>query len=132
MNQIEAYITKIESVDNITIVSFKVGAQCMKMMALEIHENVAVGSLVILGAKATNIALSKEHLEHISISNQLEAVIESIVWGILLCSVRFMFEGVCWESIITRDSATRMELKVGEKVIALLKSSELSIIKVDI
>ena len=130
MNQIQADITKIDSGNNITIVSFKAGQQQMKMMALEIDEDLEVGSKVILGAKATNIALAKEHLEDISISNQLEATIEAIEMGSLLCSVRFLFEAVSWESVITRDSAERMELVVGEKIVALLKSSELSIIKV--
>ena len=130
MNQIQADITKIDSGNNITIVSFKAGKQQMKMMALEIDEDLEMGSKVILGAKATNIALAKEHLEDISISNQLEATIEAIEMGSLLCSVRFLFEAVSWESVITRDSAERMELVVGEKIVALLKSSELSIIKV--
>lgn len=130
MNQIQADITKIDSGNNITIVSFKAGQQQMKMMALEIDEDLEVGSKVILGAKATNIALAKERLEDISISNQLEATIEAIEMGSLLCSVRFLFEAVSWESVITRDSAERMELVVGEKIVALLKSSELSIIKV--
>ena len=129
MNQIQADITKIDSGNNITIVSFKAGKQQMKMMALEIDEVLEIGSKVILGAKATNIALAKERLEDISISNQLEATIEAIEMGTLLCSVSFLFEGVSWESVITRDSADRMHLAVGEKVVALLKSSELSIIK---
>ena len=130
MNQIEARITKIEASNNITIVSFEVGKQQMKMMALEIDENLEVGSKVLLGAKATNIALAKEKLESISISNQLEATIETIEMGTLLCSVGFVFDGVSWESVITCDSARRMNLEVGEKIVALLKSSELSIIKV--
>ena len=129
MNQIKAHITKIEASNNITIVSFEVGKQPMKMMALEINDNLKVGSEVILGAKATNIALAKETLTEISISNQLEAIIESIEMGTLLCSVNFLFEGVCWESVITRDSASRMNLVVGERVVALLKSSELSILE---
>ena len=130
MNQIEARITKIEASNNITIVSFEVGKQQMKMMALEIDENLEVGSKVLLGAKSTNIALAKEKLESISISNQLEAIIETIEMGTLLCSVVFLFETVLWESVITRDSARRMNLEVGDKVVALLKSSELSMIKV--
>ena len=130
MNQVDARIIKIEASNNITIVSFEAGAQQMKMMALEIDENLEVGSKVLLGAKATNIALAKEKLERISISNQLEATIETIEMGTLLCSVSFVFDGVSWESVITRDSARRMNLEVGDKIVALLKSSELSIIKV--
>lgn len=130
MNQIAATITDIQSVDAITIVSFEVAGQAMRMMALELNDTLGVGSKVILGVKATNIALAKERVETISISNQLEVTIEGINMGALLCSVTFNFADQLWESIITRESALTMQLDVGDKIVALVKSSELSIVEI--
>ncbi|MCJ7765898.1 MAG: TOBE domain-containing protein [Thiovulaceae bacterium] len=130
MNHINAMITDIKSVDAITIVSFEAGHQPMKMMSLELKETLVVGSKVILGAKATNIALAKEANPMLSISNQLDVTIERIDMGALLCSVKFDFDGHLLESIITRDSALRMQLAVGDEIVALIKSSELSILEV--
>ena len=101
----------------------------MQMMALELNEALVVGSKVTLGVKATNIALAKERVETISISNQLAVTIERLNMGSLLCSVIFAFEGQTWESVITRGSALKMELEVGSKAVALIKSSELSIVE---
>ncbi len=130
MNQINAIITDMKSSESINIVTFEVAHQSMKMMALELSDRLSVGSKVILGAKATNIALAKEKNEMLSISNQLDATIESIKMGVLLCSVTFDFAGHLLESIITRDSAEKMQLDVGVAIVALIKSSELSIVEI--
>ncbi|MGB6018077.1 MAG: TOBE domain-containing protein [Sulfurimonadaceae bacterium] len=130
MNKLSATITDIQSADTINIVSFDVAGQPMRMMALELNESVSVGTKVLLGAKATNIALAKELNPMMSISNQLPVKIERIDLGALLCSVKFMFEGHLLESIITRESALKMQLAVGDEIVALIKSSELSILEV--
>ena len=129
MNKIAATITKIQRADAITIVNFDVAGQTMCMMALELNEQLVIGSKVKVGTKATNIALAQKRVETISISNQLEVTIKSINMGTLLCSVNFDFAGQRWESVITRDSALRMQLAVDEKIVALIKSSELSIVE---
>lgn len=130
MNQISAIITDIKRSDSINIVTFKVGDHSMKMMALELSDSLTVGTRVVLGAKATNIALAKEKNEMLSISNQLDATIERINMGALLCSVTFDFAGHLLESIITRESAEKMALDVGVAMVALIKSSELSIVEI--
>ena len=129
MNKIAATITDIQRADAINIVYFDAGGQTMCMMALELNEQLVIGSKVKVGTKATNIALAQKRVETISISNQLEVTIKSINMGTLLCSVNFDFAGQLWESVITRDSALRMQLAVDEKIVALIKSSELSIVE---
>ena len=128
MNQIDATVTQIQSVDNITIVSFKSHNEELRMMALGLNLPIEVGSRVVLGTKASSIALAKEFSGMISFSNQLTCEIESINKGSLLCSVKLNFNGVILESIITVASASKMELEVGQRVIALIKASELSIL----
>jgi molybdopterin-binding protein len=84
-------------------------------------------SQVTLRTKATNIAIAKELQGMLSYSNQLKVSIQAIEMGSLLCSVKLLFEDTVLESIITADSAKRMQLKVGENVTALIKSSDLAI-----
>jgi len=130
MNLTPALITDIQSVDNISVVSFKALHQTMRMMSLELNDSLHVGSEVTLGVKATNISLAKEITGLLSISNRLEVTIERLDMGTLLCSIKFKFEEQIWESIITRNSALRMDLKAGDKITALVKSSELSIVEI--
>jgi len=130
MNKIDAIITAIESFESITIVNFEAAGQPMRMMALELNKSLAVGSKVTLGVKASNIALARGFSDMLSISNQLKATIESINNGKLLSSIKFSFAGSLIESIITRESVSRMNLQTGIDIIALIKSSELSILEI--
>jgi len=129
MNYIVASISKIQSVDNINIVSFTHESQTLKMMSLELDEAFKVGDKVKLGAKSTNVSLSKSFNVELSISNQLPSKIVSLDMGGLLCRVKVKFSDTQLESIITKDSALRMDLQKGDDVLVLIKSSELSIVE---
>ena len=129
MNRIRATVTSIEAYDGITIVNFGAAGQPMRMMALEIDDTLQAGSEVVLGIKASNIALAKSPLGPMSISNQLQAKIEQVKNGKLLSSITFRLGDSLIESIITLDSSQRMNLQQSDEIIALIKSSELSILE---
>ena len=130
MNRMEATVTAIENVDNITVVSFDAASMPMRMMALGLTVPLEVGTQVLLGVKASNISLAKDLGGMLSTSNQLNATIEAINNGTLLCSVKLRIGPFFLESIITRASSERMQLQEGDTVTALIKSSELSIVEV--
>jgi len=130
MNTIKATIRHLQSSEGISIVHFDVLGEAMRMMALDLDKGLAKGKEVVIGVKATNIALALEKNSGLSISNQLEVTISKIDLGDLLCCVTFTFHNETWESVITRDSALRLDFKVGARVVALVKSSELSIVEV--
>jgi molybdopterin-binding protein len=131
MNQIQATVIEIQSVDNITVVAFESCAQELRMMALGLNLPIKIGSKVTLGAKASTVSLAKNLSGMLSLSNQLICTVESINKGTLLCSVKVRFNEVLLESVITLASALKMNLQVGETITMLIKASELSIIKVD-
>ncbi len=131
MNHIIATVTAIESMEELTIVTFEAEGQTMRMMGLGLTLPIVVGSPVTLAAKASNIALAKELKGMLSTSNQLDSLIESVKMGKMLCSVKVRFGEALLESITTRASALRMDLKVGDVVTTLIKASELSIVKVN-
>jgi len=130
VNRIEARVTSVERHDNITIVSFDAGGQPMRMMALGLTIPVEAGTRVILGAKASHVSLSKYLLGDVSISNRLSAEIDSVEMGALLCSVMLRVGPALIESIITRESAAKMDLLPGDSVTALIKASDLSIVEI--
>lgn len=129
MNQIQASVTKIERVDKITIVSFLAYDHALKMMSLEINEDLKVGSIVTLGVKASGVSLAKKLQRELSISNQLKTRIVSVNNGSLLTSVKLLFGDAVLESIITLESSKRLNLQENDTLIALIKSSDLSILE---
>lgn len=130
MNRIDAVITKIERIPNISIVSFDVSGQSLQMMALELDETLKEGVRVVLGVKSTAVSLAKAPTGMLSISNQLASRVVGVNNGELLSSIRLSFKGSPIESIITRNSSLRMGIKEGDELVALIKASELFIAKV--
>ncbi len=130
MNQLRAKVTEIQRLDNLTIVSFDFEGQSMQMMALEISEKLEIGTEVVLGMKATNIVLAKEYEGVISISNQLNCIVEKVNNGELLTSVTLRIGKNLIESIITQKSSSNMNLQEDDKLKALINESELSILEI--
>ena len=127
MNKFTSTITKIQNVDNLNIVNFDFCSQALSMMSLDLNEKVGVGCQVVLTAKPTHIAIAKEFSGDISYSNQLKAKIIDINNGELLSSIKLSTGDATCESIITKNSSARMNLKVGDSVTLFIKASELSI-----
>ena len=130
MNYIKACISEINRCENINLVSFAVGSEVLQMMSLELTEGLEVGAMVSIGTKSTNISLAKDFRGALSVSNQLACHIISLEYGELLCRVKLSFLRFEIESIITKESALSMKLEEGDAVLALIKSSELSIVEV--
>ncbi len=130
MSQIKAVITHIDSVDNLNIVKFDFYGQPLKMMSLDLSDDISVGREVILGVKPTHIAIGKDFSGLLSYSNQIKSKIISCEHGKLLSSIKLSAQDIILESIMTLESALGMELKVGDDVTIMIKASELSILEV--
>ncbi|WP_455757300.1 TOBE domain-containing protein [Sulfurimonas sp.] len=130
MNHIEATITKIEQYDSVSAVFFSALGLELSMVSLELNPALKVGVDVKLGVKATNISLSKKIHDDISISNQLEGVVQTIDNGTILSSVKVQIKDIFLESIINRKSVIKLDLKDGDKIVALIKASDLAIVEI--
>ena len=127
MSKLIATIKKINNVENLNIVEFDFIGTILKMMSLDLNSDVQIGKKVKLSVKPTNISLAKKISGEISLSNQIVATIQDIENGQLLSSISLKTNDFLLESIITVDSAKRMNLQIGNEVIILIKASDLSI-----
>jgi molybdopterin-binding protein len=127
VNNFRATVTQIENLENLNIVKFDFCGTVLSMMSLDLSQEIQIATQVELTAKSTNIAIGKNFSGQLSYSNQLQAKIISLTIGKLLTSVTLSAGDVLFESIITSYSSKKMDLKVGDEVVALIKASELSI-----
>ncbi|MEA3497673.1 MAG: TOBE domain-containing protein [Campylobacterota bacterium] len=127
MSSIIAVVKEIQNCDSLNIVKFEFNNQVLSMMSLDLNEDIKVGTKVKLLAKSSHIAIGKNYSGEISYSNQLQVTIDSIENGKLLSSINLKYFDTILESIITISSSKKMNLKVGDNVIAFIKASELSI-----
>jgi molybdopterin-binding protein len=130
MSHLIAKVQKIQSVQNLNILSFTCNDTTLKMMSLDLNDTISKDAQVMLTCKPTAIAIGKNIQGQLSYANQLHVTITSLEVGELLCALKLQFGAFVLESIITTDSQKRMQLQEGDAVIALIKSSDLSIAKV--
>jgi len=127
MSSLIATVTQIDNCDSLHIVKFDCYGQTLSMMSLDLRDTIKVGKKIKLVVKPSHIAIAKNFSGEVSYSNQLNTTIKSIENGQLLSSIKLNFFDTTLESIITLNSSKKMDLKVGDSVIAFIKASELSI-----
>ena len=79
--------------------------------------------------KETEVSIGKSLNGGLSIRNRFKSVIEEIEKRILLSEIRLNFKGKIITSIITTSSCEALDLRMGEEVEGLLKTTELFIMK---
>jgi molybdopterin-binding protein len=130
MNKIVVTICKIDNIDNLNIVQFEFEHIKLKMMSLDLNENIKVGQKVILTMKPTNIAIAKNLQGELSYSNQIKATVTKLEKGNLLSILTVEAKKTLLESIITTASLERLNIKEQEEVTLLIKASDISILEV--
>ena len=125
-----ARVKDIKTIDSLNIVEFDFNNVTLKMMSLELHKEVKLESKVKLLVKPSNVIISKNYIEDISLSNQTLAKIVAIENGELLSSISLKIGDTTFESIITKESSKRLDLQEGNIVNILIKASDLSILRV--
>ncbi|MCT7517481.1 TOBE domain-containing protein [Aliarcobacter cryaerophilus] len=125
-----ARVKDIKTIESLNIVEFDFNNITLKMMSLELHKEVKLESKVKLLVKPSNVIISKNYIEDISLSNQTLAKIVAIENGELLSSISLEIGDTTFESIITKESSKRLDLQEGNIVNILIKASDLSILRV--
>ncbi|MFD0121093.1 MULTISPECIES: TOBE domain-containing protein [Streptomyces] len=87
----------------------------------------AEGSSVKALVKATEVALATGPVEGISIRNQLAGTVTDVATGGAMGSVKVSVEGGELTAAITKDAVEALGLASGTSVVALIKSTEISL-----
>ncbi|WP_030894275.1 TOBE domain-containing protein [Streptomyces sp. NRRL S-474] len=87
----------------------------------------APGRAVRALVKSTEVSLATAPVEGLSIRNRLPGTVTSLATGDAMATVRVTVEGGELTAVITRDAAEDLALAAGTPVVALLKSTEVSL-----
>ncbi|MFC9392571.1 molybdopterin-binding protein [Streptomyces sp. NPDC057027] len=102
-------------------VTAAITADAVKDLAL------AEGSAVRALVKSTEVALATGPVEGISIRNQLAGSVTEVSTGGAMASVKVSVEGGELTAAITKDAVEDLGLSPGTAVVALIKSTEISV-----
>ncbi|MER7986309.1 TOBE domain-containing protein [Streptomyces noursei] len=87
----------------------------------------AAGSAVTALVKSTEVALATGPVEGISIRNQLTGTVTDVSTGGAMGAVNVAIEGGGLTAAITKDAVEDLGLASGTAVVALIKSTEISL-----
>ncbi|MDX6362843.1 MAG: molybdate transport system regulatory protein [Streptomyces sp.] len=87
----------------------------------------AEGSAVRALVKSTEVSLATAAVKGLSIRNQLPGTVSDIATGGAMASVKVTVPGGELTSAITKDAVTDLGLTTGSSVVALIKSTEVSL-----
>ncbi|MEU7064523.1 TOBE domain-containing protein [Streptomyces sp. NPDC046161] len=130
-NQIPGTVTSVTAGEAMATVKVRLaGGQCITaaitadaVKELGFTEGSAVNALV----KSTEVALSTGPVEGISIRNQLPGTVTDVATGGAMGSVKVSVEGGELTAAITKDAVEALGLAAGSSVVALIKSTEISL-----
>ncbi|MEV5978426.1 TOBE domain-containing protein [Streptomyces sp. NPDC052114] len=87
----------------------------------------AEGSEVKILVKSTEVSLATGPVQGLSIRNQLAGTVTDVATGGAMASVKIDVEGGALTAAITKDAVADLDLASGSSVVALIKSTEVSL-----
>jgi molybdate transport system regulatory protein len=134
-NQLPGVVTAITPGEAMATVRVRLAGVGMITAAVTLEGVEALGiepgSEVRALVKATEVALATgplERLNGLSIRNKIPGTVESVVAGNVMASVKVAVEGAEMTAVITREAAEELGLAEGSPVVALVKSTEVSLV----
>ena len=87
----------------------------------------AAGSTVRALVKSTEVSLATGPVDGLSIRNRLPGTVTDVTSGGVMARVKVRIAGAELTSAITRDAVSELGLSEGSEVVALIKSTEVSL-----
>ncbi|WP_405657089.1 molybdopterin-binding protein [Streptomyces sp. RK9] len=88
---------------------------------------IAEGAEVRILVKSTEVSLATGPVQGLSIRNRIAGTVTEIAAGGAMASVKVDVEGGALTAAITNDAVTDLGLTAGSSVVALIKSTEVSL-----
>lgn len=87
----------------------------------------AKGSAVRAMVKSTDVSLATGAVDKLSIRNRIAGTVETVATGGAMATVKVAIAGGELTAAITKDAVTDLGLAAGTPVVALIKSTEVSL-----
>ncbi|MFJ9350896.1 molybdopterin-binding protein [Streptomyces sp. NPDC101237] len=133
-NQIPGTVTSVTQGEVMATVRLRLdgGQDLTAAITVEAVEDLglAEGSAVRAMMKATEVALATGPVTGLSIRNRLPGTVSDVAVGGAMATVKVAVDGGELTSAVTKDAVTDLGLAPGSPVVALIKSTEVSLASV--
>ncbi|MCX5337821.1 MULTISPECIES: molybdopterin-binding protein [unclassified Streptomyces] len=130
-NQLPGTVTEVTPGEVMATVKVRLsgGQDLTAAITREAAEELALtaGSAVRALVKSTEISLATGPVEGLSIRNRLPGTVTGVTTGPAMAAVKVTVDGTELTAAITKDAAEDLALAAGTPVVALIKSTEVSL-----
>ncbi len=130
-NQLPGTVTTVTAGEVMAVVGIRLtgGQDLTAAITLEAVTDLGLvaGSAVRALVKSTEVALATGPVEGLSIRNRIPGTVTEIATGGAMASVKVHIDGGSLTSAVTREAVTDLALATGSPVVALIKSTEVSL-----
>ncbi|MCC7233310.1 MAG: TOBE domain-containing protein [Bacteroidia bacterium] len=130
MNILEGIIQEIKTEGTLSVVRVESRGVLITALIIEAPENMKylrTGNIVNTMFKETEVILARDFKSLISIRNRLHCTVEGFECGGILCKVKLNFSGRTIQSVITREAFDELKIQRMDKIIAMIKTTEVSL-----
>jgi len=130
MNILKGNITSIQGSDSLSLVKITVGSSIFTAIIIDTPESEVyfkIGNTVNVYFKETEVIIAKNEPLNISIQNKILCEIDSMKQGKILTELYLSFGEFNIKSLITTNACKTLNLKIGDLVLALIKTNEVSL-----
>ena len=130
MNEINAVIKAIHTEGNISVVIAQGAGIAFHSMVIDTPETASYlheGKPVVVVFKESAVSIAKHISGLLSIRNRISCTILSVEKGDVLTTAKLDCKGHVFESLITTYAAEELDLKAGDSVEALIKTTDISL-----
>lgn len=127
MNELRGTVLDIASENHLSVVHLSVYGERVTSVVLETSgsaPHLKVGNELRILFKETEVVIGKPSLQGISLQNRFPCRITALEHGKILSRLILTFHEAQIISIITSSAVNQLDLKVGDEVIALVKTNE--------
>jgi molybdate transport system regulatory protein len=132
VNRFEGTITSVESSGGISLIDLDVRGTPFSALVIETPQtnpHLCLGQTVQVLFKETEVSIAKSFSGGISCRNRLHSRIRDIERSEILTKLTLEFNGLSVVSIITTRSVDALGLGIGDEVMGIVKSNEITIKK---
>jgi molybdopterin-binding protein len=132
MNKLTGIITQIQQSGAILLVDVDVNGQGFSALLIESATHpqwLQKGNTIDLVFKETEVSLAKGLSGLISMRNRMMCKVQHVERGELLSKITLQFQQHTITSAITTRSADALQISIGDKIEALVKANEISLMK---
>ena len=127
MNVLRGEIIDIITEQHLSLVKVRVNDVLLTSIVIDTPPFVKKTNFIKLLFKETEVIIAREAALAISVQNRIPCSVEKIKKGKLLCELTLVFGPHRLGSVITANACDQLQLREGDRVLALIKTNEISL-----